>query len=129
MPRDQIATTAAPAAIGPYSQAIATGDFIFASGQIALDPATGQLIDGDIRAQTSRVLDNLSAVLQTAGSSLEQVVKSTVFLAHLSDFATMNEVYATYFPGTPPARSTVPVSELPRGALIEIEVIALRSGS
>lgn len=129
MPRDQIATTAAPAAIGPYSQAIATGDFIFASGQIALDPATGQLIDGDIRAQTSRVLDNLSAVLQTAGSSLEQVVKSTVFLAHLSDFATMNEVYATYFPGTPPARSTVPVSELPRGALIEIEVIALRGGA
>ncbi|HEY7781006.1 MAG TPA: RidA family protein [Ktedonobacterales bacterium] len=129
MSRDQIATTAAPAAIGPYSQGIAAGNFVFASGQIALDPATGQLIDGDVRAQTQRVFANLRAVLEAAGTSLDQVVKSTVFLAHLSDFAAMNEVYATYFTGTPPARSTVPVAELPRGALIEIEVIALRGGA
>lgn len=127
MAREQISTAAAPAAIGPYSQGIAAGGFVFASGQIALDPATGQLIEGDIRAQTRRVLDNLRAVLETAGSSLDQVVKTTVFLAHLSDFAAMNEVYAGYFTGAPPARSTVPVAELPRGALIEIEAVALRA--
>jgi 2-iminobutanoate/2-iminopropanoate deaminase len=126
MAREQISTAAAPAAIGPYSQGIAAGGFVFASGQIALDPATGQLVAGDVRAQTRRVLDNLRAVLETAGSSLDQVVKTTVFLAHLSDFAAMNEVYAAYFAGAPPARSTVPVAELPPGALIEIEAVALR---
>ncbi len=126
--REPILTTAAPAAIGPYSQAIAAGGFVFASGQIALDPQTGQLIDGDIRAQTRQVLDNLKAVLETGGSSLGQVVKTTVFLAHLSDFTAMNEVYAQSFPAAPPARSTVPVAELPRGALVEIEAVALRAG-
>ncbi len=126
MEREQIATGAAPAALGPYSQGIAAAGLVFASGQIALDPATGQLIEGDIRDQTRRVLENLQAVLQAAGSSLDQVVKTTVFLAHLSDFAAMNEVYAGYFTSAPPARSTVPVVELPRGALIEIEAIALR---
>lgn len=129
MVREPISTTAAPAAIGPYSQAIAAGGFIFASGQIALDPQTGQLVDGDIRAQTRRALDNLQAVLNSGGSSLDQVVKTTVFLAHLSDFGAMNEVYAQYFPGAPPARSTVPVPELPRGALVEIEAVALRTGA
>jgi 2-iminobutanoate/2-iminopropanoate deaminase len=129
MVREPISTTAAPAAIGPYSQAIATGGFIFASGQIALDPQTGQLVGGDIRAQTRRALENLQAVLNAGGSSLDQVVKTTVFLAHLSDFGAMNEVYAQYFPGAPPARSTVPVPELPRGALVEIEAVALRAGA
>ncbi len=126
MAREQIATGAAPAAIGPYSQGIAAGGLVFASGQIPLDPITGQIIEGDIRAQTRRVLDNLQAILEAAGTSLDQVVKTTVFLAHFSDFAAMNEVYAEYFTSAPPARSTVPVAELPRGALIEIEAVALR---
>jgi 2-iminobutanoate/2-iminopropanoate deaminase len=126
MAREPIATGAAPAALGPYSQGIAAGGLVFASGQIALDPATGRLIEGDVRAQTRRVMENLRAVLEAAGTSLDQVVKTTVFLAHLSDFAAMNEVYAEYFTSAPPARSTVPVAELPRGALIEIEAMALR---
>lgn len=126
MPREQISTPSAPAAIGPYSQAIAAGTLVFASGQIALDPATGQLSDGDVRVQTRRALDNVRAVLAAAGSSLEQVVKTTVFLTRMADFAAMNEVYAEYFMGTPPARSTVAVAELPRGAQVEVEVIALR---
>ena len=127
MQRERVATSAAPAAIGPYSQAIISGDFIFASGQVALDPATGQLLDGDVRAQTQRALENLAAVLDAAGSSLAQVVKTTVFLTTMSNFAAMNEVYAGYFTGDPPARSTIAVAELPRSALVEIEAIALRT--
>jgi 2-iminobutanoate/2-iminopropanoate deaminase len=126
MPREQIFTQSAPAAIGPYSQAIVAGTLVFASGQIALDPTTGQLGGEDVREQTRRALDNVKAVLAAAGSSLEQVVKSTVFLTRMADFAAMNEVYAEYFISTPPARSTVAVAELPRGALVEVEVIALR---
>ena len=127
MAREPISTTNAPAAIGPYSQAIATGDFVFASGQVALDPTTGQLVAGDVQDQTRRALDNVKAVLAAAGTSLEQVVKTTVFLTRMADFAAMNEVYAQYFSDTPPARSTIAVAELPRGAAVEIEVIALRS--
>lgn len=127
MQRERVSTTSAPGAIGPYSQAIVTGDFVFASGQVALDPATGQLIDGDIQAQTRRALENLSAVLQAAGSSFADAVKTTVFLTTMSNFGPMNEVYAEYFTGDPPARSTVAVAELPRNALVEIEAVALRS--
>lgn len=126
MERTRISTTGAPAAIGPYSQAIASGQLVFASGQIALDPATGQLVEGDVRAQTRRALENLSAVLQAAGSSLAQVVKTTVFLTTMGDFAAMNEVYGEFFAGDPPARSTIAVAELPRNALVEVEAVALR---
>jgi 2-iminobutanoate/2-iminopropanoate deaminase len=126
MQRERVATSAAPAAIGPYSQAIISGEFVFASGQVALDPATGQLVDGDVRAHTHRALENLAAVLEAAGSSLAQVVKTTVFLTTMSNFAAMNEVYAGYFTGDPPARSTIAVADLPRNALVEIEAIALR---
>lgn len=126
MQRERIATAAAPAAIGPYSQAIASGNLVFASGQIALDPASGQLVEGDVQAQTQRALDNLSAVLQAAGSSLAQVVKTTVFLSSMANFAAMNEIYGQYFTGEPPARSTVAVAELPRNALVEVEAIAVR---
>jgi 2-iminobutanoate/2-iminopropanoate deaminase len=128
MERIQISTSQAPAAIGPYSQAIRSGQFVYCSGQIALDPATGVLVDGDIEAQTHRVLQNLQAVLTGAGSSLANVVKTTVFLIHMSDFQAMNAVYASYFqaPGGPaPARSTIAVAELPRKALVEIECVAL----
>lgn len=129
MPREQISTPSAPAAIGPYSQAIAAGTLVFASGQIALHPSSGQITGGDVREQTRQALENVKAVLAAAGSSLDQVVKTTVFLAHMADFAAMNEVYAQYFPHIPPARSTVGVAELPRGALVEIEVVALRAGA
>ncbi len=125
MQREQIKTPHAPAAIGPYSQAIKTGSMIFTAGQIPLDPTTGQMVSADIQAQTERVLENLRAVLTAAGASLETVVKTTVFLKSMSDFAAMNEVYTRYFPGVPPARSTVAVADLPRGALVEIECIAL----
>jgi 2-iminobutanoate/2-iminopropanoate deaminase len=124
--RERIATSSAPAAIGPYSQAIASGQVIFCSGQIALDPQSGQLIEGDVRAQTRRALENLSAVLAAAGSSLALVVKTTVFLTSIADFAAMNEVYGEFFSGEPPARSTVGVAELPRGARVEVECIATR---
>jgi 2-iminobutanoate/2-iminopropanoate deaminase len=120
-----VATTSAPAAIGPYSQAIVAGGLVFASGQIPLDPTSGQLVDGDVRLQTRRVLDNLSAVLDAAGSSLDLAVKTTVFLVDLADFATFNEVYATYFTSEPPARSTIQAAALPRGARVEVEVVAL----
>ncbi len=125
MQREQVKTEHAPAAIGPYSQAIKAGGMIFAAGQIPLDPATGQMITGDVQAQTERVLENLRAVLTAAGASFDTVVKTTVFLKHMSDFAAMNEVYARYFTSAAPARSTVAVADLPRGALVEIECIAL----
>jgi len=128
MERTQISTTQAPAAIGPYSQAIRSGQFVYCSGQIALDPATGVLVDGDIEAQTHRVLQNLQAVLASANSSLANIVKTTVFLINMSDFQAMNAVYASYFEasGQPaPARSTIAVAELPRKALVEIECVAL----
>jgi 2-iminobutanoate/2-iminopropanoate deaminase len=126
MQRERISTTDAPGAIGPYSQAIVTGNFVFCSGQVPLEPASGALVEGDVRAQTRRALENLSGVLNAAGSSLAQVVKTTVFLVSMSDFAAMNEVYAELFPGDPPARSTIAVAELPKGARVEIEAIALR---
>lgn len=125
MQRTQISTNNAPAAIGPYSQAIRFGQFVFASGQAALDPASGELVGEDIQAQTHRTLQNLQAVLTSAGTSLANVVKTTVFLVRMSDFQAMNAVYATYFGEPPPARSTVAVAELPRKALVEIECIAL----
>jgi 2-iminobutanoate/2-iminopropanoate deaminase len=123
--RTIVQTPAAPPAIGPYSQAIVAGDLIFCSGQIPLDPATGEIVEGGIEEQTHRVLKNLRAVLESAGSGLEHVLKTTVFLKRMDDFAAMNAVYATYFPDAPPARSTVEVSRLPRNVLIEIECIAL----
>jgi 2-iminobutanoate/2-iminopropanoate deaminase len=125
MQHSQISTPHAPAAIGPYSQAIRCGRFVYTSGQIALDPSSGELVGVDVQAQTHRVLQNLQAVLTSAGSSLASVVKTTVFLAHMSDFQAMNAVYASYFTGVAPARSTVAVAELPRKALVEIECVAL----
>ncbi|RAQ96345.1 RidA family protein [Thermogemmatispora tikiterensis] len=125
MERTKVSTTSAPAAIGPYSQAIRCGQFIYTSGQIALDPTSGELVGDDVATQTHRVLQNLQAVLQAAGSSLSRVVKTTVFLARMSDFQAMNAVYATYFSEPAPARSTVAVAELPRQALVEIECVAL----
>ena len=125
MQHSQISTPHAPAAIGPYSQAIRCGQFVYTSGQIALDPSSGELVGADVQAQTHRVLQNLQAVLTSAGSSLASVVKTTVFLAHMSDFQAMNAVYASYFTGVAPASSTVAVAELPRKALVEIECVAL----
>jgi 2-iminobutanoate/2-iminopropanoate deaminase len=119
-----VATQKAPQAIGPYSQAIKANGMVYASGQIPIDPATGQVISGDIAAQTERVLKNLTEVLAAAGSSLQKVVKTTVFLKNMSDFAPMNEVYGRFFTQEPPARSTVEVARLPKDALVEIEVIA-----
>ncbi len=120
-----IHTTLAPAAIGPYSQAIRCGDFIYTSGQVALDPTSGEFVGTDVQEQTHQVLRNLQAVLSSAGASLSSVVKTTVFLASMSDFQAMNTVYAGYFQGTAPARSTIAVAELPRKALVEIECVAL----
>lgn len=119
-----IATPNAPAAIGPYSQAVVSNGFAFLSGQIPLDPATGQLIAGDIAAQTERVIENLKAVLEASGSSLAQVVKTTVYLKDMGEFARMNEVYARYFPADPPARATVEAARLPRDVRVEIDCIA-----
>jgi 2-iminobutanoate/2-iminopropanoate deaminase len=120
-------TDRAPAPVGPYSQAIVAGDLVFCAGQVALDPATGQLVGGeDVKAQTRRVLDNLAAVLAASDSSLDRVTKTTVFLTDLADFAAMNEVYGERFGDHRPARSTVPVKDLPRGAKVEIECIAVR---
>jgi len=123
--REVISTPDAPKAIGPYSQATKAGGFVFTAGQVALDPATGQVVPGDIAAQTERVLKNLAAVLQAAGSGLEKVARCTVFLKSMNDFAAMNEVYARYFSAAPPARSTVEVARLPKDALVEIDLIAL----
>jgi 2-iminobutanoate/2-iminopropanoate deaminase len=119
-----VSTEQAPRAIGPYSQAVISNGFVFLSGQIPLDPATNQLIDADVAAQTERVLENLKAVLAAAGSSLERVVKTTVYLKDMSEFAKMNEVYARYFPANPPARATVEAARLPRDVRVEIDCIA-----
>ena len=123
--RDAIATPEAPGAIGPYSQAIVAGGFVFVSGQIPLDPATGTLVGGDIAAQTHRVLRNLDAILRAAGVSFNTVVKTTVYLADMSEFAAMNAVYGEYFPAPAPARATVQVARLPRDVKVEIDVIAV----
>lgn len=123
--RDVISTADAPRAIGPYSQAIRANGFIFVSGQIAIDPATQQVIAGDTAAQTERIMKNLCAILKAAGSCLERVVRSTVFLKNIGDFAAMNEVYARYLGAVAPARSTVEVARLPKDVLIEIDMIAL----
>ena len=122
---DVISTDRGPRAIGPYSQAIRANGFLFLSGQVSLDPATQQLVPGDIAAQTTRVLENLKGVLEAAGSSLDRVVKTTVYIKDMNDFAAMNEVYARYFPSAPPARATVEVARLPKDARVEIELIAL----
>jgi 2-iminobutanoate/2-iminopropanoate deaminase len=119
-----ISTSEAPAAIGPYSQAVRSGNFLFCSGQIPLDPKSGQIVSGDITAQTRRVLDNIAALLRAEGLSFDDVVKTTIFLTDLGDFQTVNEIYASYFKENPPARSTVQVSALPKGSNVEIEVIA-----
>jgi 2-iminobutanoate/2-iminopropanoate deaminase len=127
--KSAVSTPNAPAAIGPYSQAVECGQMIYTSGQIPLDPATGQLVEGGIREQTARVLENLRAVLAAVQSDLQRVVKTTVYLKNMSDFAAMNDVYSTYLAhegGVAPARSTVEVARLPKDALVEIDVIALR---
>lgn len=126
MTREVISTPNAPAAIGPYSQAIAIDRLLFCSGQIPLDPATGQVIEGDVTAQTRRVMENIRAVLTAANTSFEKVVKTTIFLADMNDFAAVNAVYGEYFPENPPARSTVQVARLPRDVQVEVEVIVLR---
>jgi len=123
--REVIATSEAPAAIGPYSQAIRAAGLIFTSGQVAIDPATQQVVAGDVAAQTDRVLRNLAAILAAAGSSLGKVVRCTVFLKNMGDFAAMNEVYGKYFKDAPPSRSTVEVARLPKDVLVEIDAIAV----
>jgi 2-iminobutanoate/2-iminopropanoate deaminase len=127
MPNQPVSTEKAPKAIGPYSQAIVAGDFVFTSGQIPLDPQTQQMVQGDARVQAERVMDNLSAVLSAAGASFATVVKATIYLADLNDFAAVNEVYGKRFPNAPPARSTVQVAALPKGARVEIDLVAVKS--
>lgn len=124
-----VSTSHAPQAIGPYSQAVVSNGFAFLSGQIPLDPSTGQLIAGDVALQTERVLENLKAVLESCGSSLAQVVKTTVYLTDMREFAAMNEVYARYFPEDPPARATIEAARLPRDVRVEIDCIAAVRGS
>lgn len=124
--RSVIATDRAPSAIGPYSQAIEASGFVFASGQIALDPRTGSMVGGDAAAQTEQVMKNLEAVLEAAGCRFADVVKTTIFLADMGDFQAVNEVYGDRFPSDPPARATVQAAGLPKGALVEIEVVALK---
>ena len=126
--RQIIATKQAPAAIGPYSQGVKANGFLFLSGQVALDPASGQVVGADIRTQTERVLKNLEAVLAAGGSSLAAVVKTTVFLADMNDFAAMNEVYDRFFSQEPPARATVQAARLPKDVKVEIDLIALAEG-
>ena len=121
-----ISTAEAPQAIGPYSQAIEAGGFVFVSGQIPLIPATGELVEGSVEVQTARVLENLKAILEAVGSSLESVVKTTVYITNMDDFAKVNGIYGQYFQENPPARVCVEVSKLPKGALVEIDVIAAR---
>ena len=122
--REPVSTSAAPAAIGPYSQAIKAGDFLFASGQIPLDPATGTLVSGGITEQTHQVLKNLAGVLAAAGIGFDKVVKTTVYLSDMADFAAVNEIYATYFPQPAPARATIQAAKLPRDVKVEIDLIA-----
>ncbi|HKY34140.1 MAG TPA: RidA family protein [Candidatus Polarisedimenticolia bacterium] len=129
MSRQKVFTPRGPAAIGPYSQAIVTGDLVFVSGQIPLDPGRASLVEGGVAVQTARVIANLAAILEAAGSSLARVVKTTVYLADLNDFEEMNKEYARHFPAdAPPARATVQVSRLPKGALLEIDAIAVKAG-
>jgi len=123
--KEAVHTDRAPNPIGPYSQGIRANGFIFLAGQVALDPKSGELISGDVRQQTERTLENLKGVLEAAGANLNHVVKATIFLKNMSDFAGMNEIYARYFPKLPPARSTVEVARLPKDALVEIELIAV----
>jgi 2-iminobutanoate/2-iminopropanoate deaminase len=123
-----VESSAAPRALGPYSQAVVAGDTVFCAGQVGLDPATGKLVAGGIAAETARVLQNLAAVLEAAGLSLADVVKTTVFVADLTEFATMNEVYGRHFTAPYPARATVQVAALPAGARVEIEAVAVRPG-
>lgn len=125
--REAVSTPSAPAAIGPYSQAISAGGLLFVSGQIPLDPATGAMVDGDIAAQTHRVFKNLEEILKAGGASLNAVVRTTVYLADMNDFPAMNEVYATYFSSPAPARATVQAARLPRDARVEIDCIAVLS--
>ena len=125
MKREIVRTVGAPKAIGPYSQAVKAGGFVFCSGQIPLDPATGELVGGGVETQTRRVMENLKAVLEAAGSSLDNVVKTTVFLKDMNSFAKMNEAYGEFFKADPPARATVEVARLPKDVLVEIEVVAL----
>ena len=122
--KDVVLTDRGPKPIGPYSQAVRTSGFLYVSGQVALDPKTGEFADTDIRQQTQRTLENIKGILEAAGSNLHHVVKTTVFLKDMNDFAAMNEVYGKYFSSAPPARSTVQVARLPKDALVEIEVIA-----
>ena len=123
--KEVVSTTDGPKAIGPYSQAIRANGFVFVSGQVSFDPVTNTLVLGDVGAQTERVIQNLSGILKAAGSSLDKVVRATVFLKNMNDFAAMNEVYSKHFPSKPPARSTVEVARLPKDVLVEIDVIAL----
>ncbi len=123
--KEVISTEKAPKAIGPYSQAIKANGFIFTAGQIALDPVTGQLVEGDVARQTTRVLESLKGIVEAAGSSLDRAVKATVYLKDMNDFAAMNEVYARYFPANPPARSTVEAARLPRDVRVEIDLVVL----
>lgn len=124
MSKQAISTPSAPAAIGPYSQAVRSGNLVFLSGQIPLDPATGKIVEGEVAVQTARVLQNLSAILDAAGSSMAQVLKTTVYLKDMADFGVMNEVYARFFTDIPPARATVEVARLPRNVSVEIDLIA-----
>jgi len=126
MKREIVATGKAPQAIGPYSQGIRAGDFVFTAGQIPLDPQTGEIVGADIQTQVRQVLENLKAVLEQAGSGLEKIVKITVFLQDLAHFAQLNEIFSIYFPSDPPARSAVQVSRLPKDVLVEIEAIGIR---
>ena len=124
-----ISTNQAPAAIGPYSQAVRSGSFLFCSGQIPLDPKSGEIVAGDIGVQTRRVMDNIAGLLRAEGLSFDDIVKTTIFLTNLGDFQTVNQIYGSYFKNDPPARSTVQVAALPRGANVEIEVIAAARGN
>jgi 2-iminobutanoate/2-iminopropanoate deaminase len=126
MSRRAVSTTAAPGAVGPYSQAIVTDDLVFCAGQVGLDPATGELVEGGIDAQAERAIRNIEAVLDAAGCTMADVVKTTIFLADIADFATMNAIYARFMPDPPPARTTFAVAALPKGARFEIEAVAVR---
>lgn len=128
MTKQRIATSAAPSAVGPYSQAIDAGDTVYCSGQVGLDPQTGELVQGGLEAQTERALRNIGAVLEAAGLGYEDVVKTTCFLIDIGDFAAFNAIYGRYFPDPPPARSTFAVAALPKGARVEVEAVAKRPG-